>query len=58
MCSQDKLNPRDAKIELAHELTERFHGLKKADKAKSNFISRFQNKNITDDIPLIELKFG
>ena len=58
MCSQDKLNPRDAKIELAHELTERFHGLKKADKAKSNFISRFQNKNITDDIPLIELKFA
>ena len=56
MCSQDKLNPRDAKIDLAHELIERFHGLDKADKAKSNFISRFQNKNITDDIPLIELE--
>jgi len=56
MCSQDKFNPRDAKIDLAHELVERFHGHDKADKAKSNFISRFQNKNITDDIPLIELK--
>ncbi len=56
MCSQDKLNPRDAKIDLAHELIERFHGHENADKAKSNFISRFQNKNITDDIPLIELK--
>jgi len=43
-------------INLAHELIERFHGHDKADKAKSNFISRFQNKNITDDIPLIELK--
>ena len=56
LCSQDKLNPRDAKIDLAYELIERFHGHDKADKAKSNFISRFQNKNITDDIPLIELE--
>ena len=56
LCLQDKLNPRDAKIDLAYELIERFHGHGKADKAKSNFISRFQNKNITDDIPLIELK--
>ena len=56
MCAQDKLNPRDAKIDLAHELIERFHGLDKADKAKTNFISRFQNKNITDDIPRIEVK--
>ena len=56
MCSQEKLNPRDAKIDLAYELIERFHGHDKADKAKSNFISRFQNKNITDDIPLIELE--
>ena len=56
MCSQEKLNPRDAKIDLAYELIERFHGHGKADKAKSNFISRFQNKNITDDIPMIELE--
>ena len=56
MCSQDKLNPRDAKIDLAYELIKRFHDQDKADKAKSNFISRFQNKNITDDIPNIEVK--
>ena len=56
MCSQDKLNPRDAKIDLAHELIERFHGQDKADKAKSNFISRFQNKNITDDIPYVQVR--
>ena len=55
-CSSDKLNPRDAKIDLAHELTERFHGQKNADKAKANFISRFQNKDVTDDIPSIEIK--
>ena len=50
-CSQNKLNPRDAKIELAHELITRFHGQKYADKAEDNFINRFQNKNITEDIP-------
>ena len=50
-CLQNKSNPRDAKIELAHELITRFHGQKNADKAKENFINRFQNKNITEDIP-------
>ena len=50
-CLQNKSNPRDAKIELAHELITRFHGQKNADKAKDNFIDRFQNKNITEDIP-------
>ena len=55
MCSQGKLNPRDAKIDLAYELIERFHGQDKADKARNNFISRFQNKNITDDIPCVEV---
>ena len=55
-CSQGKLNPRDAKIDLAHELISRFHGQDSADKAKKNFISRFQNKNVTDDIPCIDIK--
>ena len=55
-CDTDKLNPRDAKIDLAHELVDRFHGQNQANKARENFISRFQNKNITDDIPHIEVK--
>ncbi len=55
-CSQDQLNPRDVKINLALELTDRFHGQKEAIKAKENFINRFQNKNITDDIPHTEVK--
>ena len=37
-------------------MIERFHGQDKADEAKSNFISRFQNKNITDDIPYVEVR--
>ena len=54
-CSSDKLNPRDAKIDLAHELTRDFMD-KNADKAKATFISRLQNKDVTDDIPLLKLK--
>jgi tyrosyl-tRNA synthetase len=45
------MNPRDVKIDLAYELVERFHGKKKANEAKDNFIGRFQNKDITKDIP-------
>ena len=55
ICLQNKSNPRDAKIELAHELITRFHGQKNADKAKENFINRFQNKNITEDIPQFDI---
>tara|TARA_B100000902_G_scaffold69604_1_gene75474 strand:- start:246 stop:773 length:528 start_codon:yes stop_codon:yes gene_type:complete len=54
-CSSNSLNPKDVKIDLAFELVERFHGLKKATESKNNFIERFQNKNITDDIPNIEI---
>ncbi len=54
-CLQNKSNPRDAKIELAHELITRFHGQKNADKAKENFINRFQNKNVTEDIPQLDI---
>jgi tyrosyl-tRNA synthetase len=50
-CNDNKLNPRDVKIDLAYELVERFHGEKKANEAKDNFIGRFQNKDITKDIP-------
>ena len=50
-CNDNKMNPRDVKIDLAHELVERFHGKKKANEAKDNFIGRFQNKDITKDIP-------
>ena len=50
-CNDNKMNPRDVKIDLAYELVERFHGKKKANEAKDNFIGRFQNKDITKDIP-------
>ena len=54
-CNNDDMNPRDVKIDLAYELVERFHGKKKANEAKDNFIGRFQNKDITKDIPDVEI---
>jgi tyrosyl-tRNA synthetase len=54
-CNNDEMNPRDVKIDLAYELVERFHGNKKANEAKDNFIGRFQNKDITKDIPDVEI---
>ena len=54
-CINDEMNPRDVKIDLAHELVERFHGKKKANEAKDNFIGRFQNKGVTKDIPDVEI---
>ena len=54
-CNKNKMNPKDVKIDLAYELVERFHGKKKANEAKDNFIGRFQNKAITKDIPNVEI---
>tara|TARA_Y100000768_G_C23916655_1_gene652695 strand:+ start:21 stop:1229 length:1209 start_codon:yes stop_codon:yes gene_type:complete len=54
-CSRNELNPKELKIDLAYELVDRFHGNKKATKARNNFIERFQNKNITSDIPKVEI---
>lgn len=44
-------NPRDIKFLLAEEIIERFHDRTAADKARENFISRFQKGQIPDDMP-------
>ena len=44
-------NPRDIKVQLAMELTERFTSIELAEKAYKNFITRFQKNKIPDDIP-------
>ena len=54
-CNNNEMNPRDVKIDLAYELVERFHGEKTANEARANFIGRFQNKDITKDIPDVEI---
>lgn len=44
------LNPRDVKIELAIELTERFHDRSQAEKAHQAFTDRFQKGEIPEDL--------
>jgi len=43
-------NPRDAKIQLAFEITKIFHGEEKAKEAQDYFINTFSKKEIPDDV--------
>ena len=49
------LNPRDAKFELGQELVARFHGDAAAADAKKEFISRFQQGAMPEEIPEVTL---
>ncbi len=48
-------NPRDVKFELAEELVARFHDKPGADKAKAEFISRFKEGRMPDEIEEISV---
>ncbi len=54
-CKNGAMNPRDAKLELASEIVERFNGEKSAIKCRENFLKRFQKNEITDDIREIKI---
>jgi len=49
------MNPRDAKVMLAEELIERFHNKAAATKAHENFVARFQQGAMPDDMPELAL---
>jgi len=49
------LNPRDIKFRLGEEMVLRFHGQAAASRAKENFIARFQQGAIPENIPEIEV---
>ena len=51
-------NPRDIKFELAIELVDRFHGKGAGERARDAFVSRFQKKQLPDDMPEVELDAG
>ena len=51
----DGMNPRDAKFELALELVERFHDANAAGAAKDEFVARFQQGAMPDEIPELQL---
>jgi tyrosyl-tRNA synthetase len=48
-------NPRDTKFKLADEIVSRFHGHTAGSKAQENFIARFQQGVIPDEMPELEL---
>ncbi|WP_029134282.1 tyrosine--tRNA ligase [Sedimenticola selenatireducens] len=49
------MNPRDAKVMLAEELIERFHDKAAAIRAHENFVARFQQGAMPDDMPELSL---
>lgn len=48
-------NPRDIKFLLAEEIVERFHSKSDAEKAKADFIQRFQKGSLPDELPEVTL---
>jgi tyrosyl-tRNA synthetase len=50
------MNPRDAKFELALELVERFHDAQAANAAKDEFIARFREGAMPDEMPELSLE--
>lgn len=52
------LHPRDAKMNVAHEITSIFYGDAESKSAQENFVKMFQQKEIPDDMPDYELLAG
>jgi tyrosyl-tRNA synthetase len=55
---EEGLNPRDAKVQLAMELVERFHSKADAEQANENFVARFRKGAMPDDMPELTLSGG
>ncbi len=53
---QDGMNPRDTKFELAMEIVARFHDDAAAEAAKQEFISRFREGAMPDEMPELTLE--
>ncbi len=52
------LHPRDAKMNVAREITSIFYGDAESKSAQENFIKMFQQKEIPDEMPEYELQSG
>ena len=52
----DGMNPRDAKFELGLEIVARFHNSPDAEAAKREFVSRFQQGAMPEEIPEVTLE--
>jgi tyrosyl-tRNA synthetase len=47
-------NPRDVKARLAGRIVALYHGAEAAKSAAENFVARFKNKEIPDDMPVLK----
>ena len=56
--SEGSINPRNLKMQLAHMITEEYHGKDGADKAQEDFINVVSNKGIPDDIQQVKVENG
>ena len=54
----DGANPRDIKFRLAEEIVTRFHGVPAAQAAHAEFVARFQQGALPDDMPEYEIGVG
>lgn len=52
------VNPRNIKMQLAHQITEEYHGKEGAYKAQEDFINVVSNKGIPDDIQEVKVEQG
>ena len=51
----DGLNPMDVKLDFAQELVQRFHSPSAADRARRAFEGRFRDRELPDNLPLVQL---
>ncbi|MGO9145092.1 MAG: tyrosine--tRNA ligase [Desulfomonilia bacterium] len=49
------LHPMDAKMKLAYEMVERFHGRAHADAARDGFVKVFKSRELPEDMPVLTL---
>ena len=50
-----ELHPKDAKMKLAFEVTSAFYGDQKADNAQKDFVQKFQEKTVPDDMDVFPI---
>lgn len=53
--TEEGANPRDYKVTLAKEIVSRFHSASAANQAYDNFVARFQQHEIPQDLPVQEI---
>lgn len=56
--SSGSQHPMEAKMNLAYEIVERYHGRHEADLARESFVRIFKEKSLPEDMPEVTLELG